>query len=399
MRDNYTMFSIRALTYHFVLPIFALFLIASCSDDPPTKPPDETPATWVLAIPADGDDALSAVAALSDGNYLALGFTNSNGAAGEDFYAVKFSVDGDTLWTRQYGGSGGDIGTEIVGTHDGGAVLGGLSNSFGANGLDIWIVRIDSLGDTLWSHSFGSTGLDRINQLILTSDNSILAVGAIAMGSDRHAWAAKIASDGALLWDRQYLGLGDAELVAAEELEGGGVFFGAKRWGTTPFAAWLTIDANADSVSADWYIFRAGYYVQSMVRGPGDLFILAGRYLPSVVEPRSDFFAMRINDQNHMQWERRLGGADDDDCYEILALPDGNLMMVGNTRSYDGSDWDIYTITIDTTGVVVDETVYKDDIEAEMAAICPTPDGRYIIVGSQTPSGMPSDIMIRKMEL
>ena len=393
------MFSTRASWYFLTSLLCLLFLINSCGDDPPTKPPDQPSPTWSLDLAGDGDDALSAIAPLSDGNYIALGFTNSTGSAGEDFYAIKFTADGDTLWTHRYGGAGGDIGTTVVGTHDGGAVLGGLSNSFGSNGLDIWIVKVDSQGDTLWNHSFGSTGLDRVHDMILTADNSIVAVGTIAIGSETRAWAAKISSDGKLVWDRQYYGDGDGELTTIEELPSGELFVAGHRGSAAPIASWLTIDSDGDSVTAGWYIFQGGYHVGAMTRGTNNRYTLAGWHKPTSVNAHPDFFAMQINELNNMQWERKYGGAEDDECHEIFALPDGNLMLVGNTRSFDGLDWDLYTIRIDTNGVVVDEMVYKDDVEAEMVDICPTPDGRYIIVGSQTPSGMPSDIMLRKLEL
>jgi hypothetical protein len=101
-----------------------------------------------------------------------------------------------------------------------------------------------------------------------------------------------------------------------------------------------------------------------------------------------------------MQWVQKYGGAEDDECHAILPLLDGNLMLAGNTRSFDGPDWDIYTVTIDATGAVVSESVVKDDLETEMQDICVTPDGKYIIVGSQALSaGEHPDAMIRKMEL
>ncbi len=385
----------------FSLPIAAIVLFAtSCSDDAPTKPPDVKPATWEMVINLAGDDALFGVTSLSDGNYLALGYSNSNGALGEDYYVVKFTPDGDTLWTRLYGGSGGDIGMVVAGTSDGGAVLGGLSNSFGSNGLDIWILKIDSLGDTLWNHTFGGTGLDHINDLYVASDNSIIAVGMIVNGSEQRAWAAKFAEDGSILWDRQYFGTNDGELASIKEVSGGDFFLAAIRWGYTPFASWLTIHPNGDTVSSTWYIYQSGFYVQSMAEGTDGRFTLAGWYEPTSSQPRSDYFAMRIRSESQMQWVQKYGGAEDDECHAILPLPDGDLMLVGNTRSFDGLDWDLYVIKIDTMGAVVDQKVYKDDLETEMQDICPTPDGKYIIVGSQAPSaGMSTDAMIRKMEL
>ncbi|MBU1937247.1 T9SS type A sorting domain-containing protein [bacterium] len=47
----------------------------------------------------------------------------------------------DSLWGRTFGGSDADICTSIQQTTDGGYILGGYTNSFGAGGWDFWLVK------------------------------------------------------------------------------------------------------------------------------------------------------------------------------------------------------------------------------------------------------------------
>jgi hypothetical protein len=89
---------------------------------------------------------LSALQA-DEGTYAVLGTTMSFGAGGRDFYLVKTDAEGDTLWTRTFGGDSDDVACSFEQTEDGGYIIAGFTESFGAGGDDIWLVKTDSLGN------------------------------------------------------------------------------------------------------------------------------------------------------------------------------------------------------------------------------------------------------------
>jgi hypothetical protein len=76
-----------------------------------------------------------------DGGYVIFGHTLSYGAGGADFYLLKIDSLGDTLWTRTYGGSDTEFGLSFQQTPDGGYVMAGWTLSFGAGGWDIYVVK------------------------------------------------------------------------------------------------------------------------------------------------------------------------------------------------------------------------------------------------------------------
>ena len=69
------------------------------------------------------------------------GCTESFGAGERDFYLVKTNSQGDTLWTRTYGGSNEDYAYSVQQTDDGGYILAGYTESFGAGGADFYLVK------------------------------------------------------------------------------------------------------------------------------------------------------------------------------------------------------------------------------------------------------------------
>jgi len=99
------------------------------------------------------------VQVLADGGFVFTGRTMSYGAGGDDVWLVRTDANGDTLWTRTYGGVNNDSGKEVQVTSDGGFIIGGDTSSFGNGFIDLYLVkaggdpagigRPESVGETL----------------------------------------------------------------------------------------------------------------------------------------------------------------------------------------------------------------------------------------------------------
>jgi hypothetical protein len=112
-----------------------------------------------------------------DGGFVVVGYTKSFGAGGNDVYLVRVDSTGDTLWTRTYGGSGWDYGYSVDETMDGGFVVAGYSNSFGSGSYDVYLVRVDSEGDTLWTETYGGLGGDYGYSVQQIMDGGLIVTG------------------------------------------------------------------------------------------------------------------------------------------------------------------------------------------------------------------------------
>ena len=132
---------------------------------------------WTKTYGGINDETAHSVLELSDGGYVILGYTGSFGHGYADIYLVRTNCTGDTLWTRTYGGLFHDFGSEIQQTYDGGYIIAGrYSPVYGAVG-DMYLVKTDSSGDTLWTKTYGGTGHDIAASVKQTTNGEYIIAG------------------------------------------------------------------------------------------------------------------------------------------------------------------------------------------------------------------------------
>ncbi|MFH1372324.1 MAG: hypothetical protein ABII79_00790 [bacterium] len=86
----------------------------------------------------------------SDSGYILTGCTSSSGQG--NVFLTKTDSGGNLQWSRTYGGQDHDAGYAVEGTSDRGYIVVGLTQSFGNH---IWIIKTDSLGDSVWTTTIG----------------------------------------------------------------------------------------------------------------------------------------------------------------------------------------------------------------------------------------------------
>jgi len=115
---------------------------------------------WTKTYGGENWDEGFSVQETSDSGYIITGRTNSFGVGQFDVYLIKTNANGDTLWTRTYGGINQDGGYSVQQTLDSGYIIVGMTASFGVDSGDVYLIKTDSIGDTIWTKTYGGIRYD-----------------------------------------------------------------------------------------------------------------------------------------------------------------------------------------------------------------------------------------------
>jgi hypothetical protein len=132
---------------------------------------------WTKSLATDSIDEVEAVYETSDGGFMMVGGTIGGGAGDEDILVMKIDSSANVLWAKTYGNIGNDLGLDIKPTSDGNSILTGWIGVAGSDTLDLFLAKINSTGDTLWTKIYGGAGVDRGYQVKQVPDGSYIVVG------------------------------------------------------------------------------------------------------------------------------------------------------------------------------------------------------------------------------
>ncbi len=132
---------------------------------------------WLKTIGGSDCDGSQAIIQTYDGGYAIIGDTKSYGRGWHDVYLIKTDIQGDTLWTRTYGGTNFDYGESIQQTKDRGFIIAGWTRSFGSGMTDVYLIKTDRYGDTLWTRAYGGIDHDFGFSVVENYDGGYLIVG------------------------------------------------------------------------------------------------------------------------------------------------------------------------------------------------------------------------------
>jgi hypothetical protein len=253
---------------------------------------------WSRTFGGSSDDRALPVQQTADGGYIVAGVAQSFGAGSWDFYLVKTNSLGDTLWTRTYGGSGSDVAYSVQQTTDGGYIVAGYTYSFGAGGGDFYLVKTNSLGDTLWTRTYGGSNSDQAQSVQQTADGGYIVAGyTSSFGAGlTDFYLVKTNSQGDTLWTRTYGGSS----------------------------------------------YERGYSVQQTADGG---YIVAG-ITSSFGAGSVDFYLVKTNSLGDTLWTRTYGGGGADGASSVQQTADGGYIMAGYTYSFGAGLEDMWLVRV-----------------------------------------------------
>lgn len=282
----------------------------------------------------------------TDGGYIVAGYTSSFGAGNPNMVLIKTDPAGAPEWIRTYGGTGTDIGCVVQQTPDRGYVMAGYTNSFGTGFNDVYVVKVDSTGDTLWTAIYGGDEEERGHDIQIINDGGYLVAG--RSGSDGDVYVVRISATGDTLWTRSYGSLGRDYANSVQVMDDGG-FILTGRAASEPFwdsyALLLRLNEYGDSLWAYQYCQGEGYDVKQ-IQDKGYVFVGAGD---------SQIIMICTDSLGNENWSTSYGGPGDEAGVSVVQCPDSGFAFTGWTNSFGAGNYDVYLLrTKPIAGIAVE---------------------------------------------
>ena len=294
------------------------------------------------------------------------------------------------LWTSTYGGSGQDGGESMVLTNDGNIVIAGFRSTISLK--DVLIMKTDALGNEIWSRTY-NLGLDDWGRsLQKTQDGGFIIAGMTEVNPQTFdPFLIKTDSAGIMQWQHQYdYGFGDDDRGhAVWQTSDGGFILAGQTWlGSPTFGTYDMYVVKTDMAgNVQW----RQTYAYNNAASPGADVALAvqqlsdGGYIIGGFTQSSSWasYIIRTDSLGNAVWSNIYPGSWQSECYDIQATPDGGFILTGVETSYT-TDGDLLIIKLDANGNLIWKKIYGTvDIE-KGESIQRLQDGGYIIAGLST---------------
>lgn len=335
--------------------VFALsFIFFSCTNSEQENTLNSKSELSIVASKTFGgslDEKIGSVVKTSDGGMIVVGHTNSSdGDINKqydqiDIWIIKIDSQGNKVWSKTIGGSKNDYGTSIIATNDGNFIISGYTESsdgivpsnFGLH--DFLVVKINSSGDVIWSKNYGFSGHDHAHKIIQTSDGGYFVVGFSEYSGIEGSGGTQNNGEG-------------HEIGHKGVLHGSGEFIGVK------------INSQGEFM---WYRYFGGTQndrVNDVVEANDGGFLMVGFSESSDFDINDnkgsyDFWVVKLQSSGSLAWKHNYGGSGIDQAFGVVKTNNNSYLIVGRSNSDDKDisvslgGFDAWVIHIDDHGHLI----------------------------------------------
>jgi hypothetical protein len=341
-----------------------------------------------------GDDAGRSLVQLPDSGFVIVGSTGSFGNGSSDVYIIRIDSLGKYIWSKVYGGSNTEWANSIKYFNDGTCIIVGYTNTFGNGGYDVYVLKINLLGDTLWTNTFGGSGWDFGYSVQRTFDGGYIIAGETYSNSngENDMLLLKISENGEWEWQKNFGGaLQDYAKDVTQLSDSGYVIIGAtESKGKGMFDAFLVrTNKFGDTLFTKTYGEVKNDVAHSLYYNKNDQTLYLAGYTENFGAVNRDFYIVRTNLMGDTIWTHRINGPDgDEEWFSINTDNNGDYLLTGYSYSIIGAGYeDVFFMKITPNKQILQLTTYGW-LEYERGyAIIPTYQGGHAIAATTNSFG------------
>lgn len=317
---------------------------------------------WLKHYGTDSMEQANQIIQTNDGGYASIGFSSGYWTNYRNIYLVKTNNIGDTGWTKQIGGQGHENGTAIVQLNTGEYIIGGTSD-FNSNGLfDFYLIKTDINGDTIWTRKYGGTLNEESNSMRRTFEGGYILSGYTESYSNgmKDFYLVRTDSIGDTLWTKHYGGsLDDVSLSVRQTSDSGFVMAGySESFGiSTQNMYIIKTNSVGDTIWTKTFGQPTRYSLgNDIIQTSDGGYAITGLIKTTIPTAAFDFYLVRLDALGSWMWEKEIKvepsipNSTSSEGKSILQTPDGGFAIAGRYAS--GIGFELLFIKTDSSGIV-----------------------------------------------
>ncbi len=309
---------------------------------------------WSRIIADSNNEWGESVQQTTDGGYIITGGTDSYGPGSTSVFLIKTDSLGNTVWDRTYGGWSEDLGCCVQQTFDGGYIITGWTQSFGAGFSDVYLIKTDTSGNEEWSRTFGDNYPDFGHSIRQTLDGGYVITGTTStVGPYYRLYLLKTDSLGNEEWHRTFGGSGYECGYSVQQTSDGGFIITGSTFADSSGADVYLIKTDS-SGNEEWHYSSVmsgcdyGYCVQQTLDGG---YIVTGEtWIASTLS--TNVYVIKTDASGNEEWYRTFGGSTPSTGYSVRQTADRGYIIAGCTDTGSG---DVWLIRLANEGTNIDD--------------------------------------------
>lgn len=332
-------------------------------------------------------DFLQSVQQMEDNGYLLTGFTNGAGEGANDALIVRTGPFGDILWSKTYGSTASESFPISALAGNGNVLVGGSTQHTSESGIpDAFVSWVDASGDLLWTTVLGGLNDDKVRGIEVLPSGEILVVGLTNSYSENNSYdifLSKLNDSGEVLWSRVYgTPMYDVPL-ALKASESGEIFIWGHQEGDQTLgydACLIKLNAEGEILWNNRYSLAENELAWDMDFLPNGDLIISGD-TNSAGEGLNDIFVLRMNQDGTIVWSKTFGGFSHDHGTNIKWVQNDMFVVGGAGGSLGAGGLDFLNVWINMLGEIKYSSAYGGNNKEVMHGMTVTNDFGLAQVG------------------
>lgn len=173
-----------------------------------------------------GSDYGRAAIECSTGGYAVVGSTNSYENSGTNIYLLRVDEVGDYMWGKSIGEANKiNWGMDIAEDDAGNFIIAGYTNNSPSGTYDGLLLKTNSVGEVIWRRTYGGDDWDFIENMTVTDSGEIILAGQKTIDGHQQGWILKTDEEGEVIWEKLLESSGQLKITGLDICENGAIIF------------------------------------------------------------------------------------------------------------------------------------------------------------------------------